>query len=335
MRRDALPEFVCPRCHGDLTRVPEAYECHTCRVAYPIVLGIPDFRVAPDPWIGLDDDRDKARRLAALVANQSFEDAVRTYWDITPSTAPAQAQRYIEHVLGAENRANEWWERMVHTEPPADAGCWLDLGCGTADMVATGARHGVTLVGIDVALRWLVVAARRGALEGRSDQLVCANAEFLPFKAATFTRVVSLGLLEHCRDAVAVTSEAHRVSRPGAVMTLRTVNRFSLLPEPHVGVWGVGFVPRAWADRYVQWRSNLRYQHHRLLSPREVRRSLRAAGFRNVQVDAAEMLPADEARLSPAAHTIAPAYALLRQAPLVRTLLRVVAPLLQARGEAT
>lgn len=31
------------------------------------------------------------------------------------------------------------------------------------------------------------------------------------------------------------------------------MNRFSLLPEPHVGLWGVGFLSRQTADTYVRW----------------------------------------------------------------------------------
>lgn len=45
------PELIelvrCPRCHGELKlRAPEeGFECHACRLLYPIVDGIPQFLV--------------------------------------------------------------------------------------------------------------------------------------------------------------------------------------------------------------------------------------------------------------------------------------------------
>lgn len=330
-----IPPFVCPRCHRALERAAELYRCASCAAEYPVVLGIPDFRIFPDPWIGLEDDRNKARRLSELVAGRSFADAVRTYWEITPATPRPLAERFTQHVLGAEARANDWLDWLDRVEGPAADGCWLDVGCGTADLVAAGARRGLTVVGLDIALRWLVVAARRDVLAGRTAQLVCANAEYLPFAAESFARAVSLGTLEHCRDADRVTADSSRVLRRGGLLRVRTVNRYSLLPEPHVGVWGVGMVPRRWADRYVRWRNGQRYQHHRPLSPRELERGFHRAGFSGVQVGAAAMLAADRARMGGAMRWAAPLYERLRRVPIVGSMMRWVAPILDARGVAT
>src|SRR5439155_7770800 len=208
----------------------------------------------------------------------------------------------------------EWLGRVVPGTP--GTGWWLDVGCGTADLVLAGARRGLSVIGIDIAFRWLVVARRRLQRAGFSAPLVCCNAEHLPFEAATFDRVVSLGTIEHCLDADRALAESARVLRAGGAMHLRTVNRYSLLAEPHVGVWGVGFVPRRWADGYVRWRSGQHYEHHRPLSPREVRRGLSAAGFRAVRVAPAAMLPADLSRVGALA-VVAPLYEAVRRAPVV------------------
>ena len=326
------PTFVCPRCRGSLSRGSDAYLCAACAASYPVLLGIPDFRIFPDPWIGLEDDRNKAKRLAALTERLPFEAAVRTYWDITPATPRAHAERFTEHVIAAEARSRDWLEWLDRAEAPAN-GPWLDVGCGTGDLLAAGAQRGLTVVGVDIAMRWLVVAARRDALAGRSSQLVCANGEFLPFAAGAFARVLSLGTLEHCQDADRVVADSRRVLRRGGILRIKTVNRYSMLPEPHVGVWGVGIVPRRWADRYVQWRSGQRYLHHRPLSPRELARGLRRAGFDGVSVAAAALLAADRKRLG-RARWLAPVYERLRTARLFGSMIRWVAPLLEARGVA-
>jgi len=296
------------------------------------VLGIPDFRVFPDPWIGFEDDRQKAIKLDAIIGKLSFADSVRAYWEITPATPRPLAAHYTQHVIESESRASDWLDWLAREEAPAAAGCWLDIGCGTGDLVAAGAARNIPVVGVDIALRWLVIAKRRETLAGRTAQLVCANGEYLPFAKASIARVVSLGTLEHAEDAQQIASEARRVLRPAGLIRLRTVNRYTLLREPHVQVWGVGFVPRRWADRYVQLRSGQRYLHHKPLSPREVARALRVAGFSEVRVGAAALLDADRGRLGGGVRRAAPVYNRLREMPIFGAMTRWVSPLLDARG---
>lgn len=325
-------DFACPRCRGAVESLPEAFHCGRCDVRYPIILGIPDFRVAPDPWIGLEADREKGMRLEHETEGQGLAATVRAYWAMTPDTPAHLARRFITHVEDAEERSREWLARR-DARPREVVRPWIDLGCGTGDLAAaTG--PGVRVVGIDVAFRWLVVARRRLRDRGIAPLLVCCNAEALPFADETFGCALSLGTLEHCKDAVAVMREARRVLAAGAGIQLRTANRFSLFPEPHVGVWGVGWMPRRWADRYVRWRSGERYLHHWPKGPWEIRRAMRRAGFDGVHVAAAPMLAADLHRVPAPIRRLAPAYERLRSVPLVGGALRAVAPLLEARGVA-
>jgi SAM-dependent methyltransferase/uncharacterized protein YbaR (Trm112 family) len=334
MSAPSWPAFVCPRCRGALAQEPDAYRCAPCGTSYPVVLGIPDFRLFPDPWIGLEEDREKARRLARETEGLGFEETVRAYWAMTPGTPRALAERFTQHVLHAEPRAREWLSWVDAREPAAPDGAWLDIGCGTGDLVAAIAAGGGAPIGIDIAMRWLVAARKRPALAGGRWRLACCNGEHLPFADAGIARVLSLGTLEHCRDARAVMAEGRRVLLPGGVMRVKTVNRFTLLREPHVGVWGVGFVPRRWADAFVRWRSGQRYLHHRPLSRRELTRGLLGAGFRQAQVGAAPLLNADAGRLGRGLRWAAPVYDWVRRAPMLRSGLAWVAPELDARGVA-
>lgn len=332
MATPELPEFACPRCHGTLDADPERYQCANCGSIYPIVLGIPDFRVFPDPWLGFEEDRLKSIRLHSIIQGLSFADSVRAYWEITPSTPPSIAQRHIQHVLGSEQRASDWLDWLGQKEPAASNGYWIDIGCGAGDVVAGAGERGIPVIGIDIALRWLVVASRRDFLQHRTGVLVCANAEFLPFKTASFARAVSLGTLEHCVDPAKALGEAGRVLRSGGLLQIRTVNRYTLLPEPHVHVWGVGLVPRRFADAYVRMMSGQRYEHHRPLSPRGVRRALFDAGLSDVSIAAAELLEADRGRLGAIGALASPLYDRLRQMPVVGAGVRWIAPVMEARG---
>jgi len=327
-------ELVCSRCRGRLEDEHECLVCTACESRYPIVAGIADMRVSPDPWINLEDDRRKALRVLDEAAGLDFAGHVRTYWKLTPTTASEQADRFTEHVLAADVRTLEWLERapVPQGATPVD-GVWLDVGCGTAEVAAV-AGPDVSVVGVDIAMRWLVVAQKRLEEAGAACHLVCANAEALPFPDGAFANVVALGLIEHCRELDSIAAEARRVLKPAGTVRARTVNRFSMLPEPHVGLWGVGLLPRAWADPYVRWRSSLSYEHHHPWSAGAIRRALRAAGFTRVRVLAGVTLDADLDRAGRLVRLFTPMYELARKTPVLRRFVTGVAPLLDFVGVA-
>ena len=324
--------FACPACRGAVSSAPNAYRCVECGRQFPVVLGVPDFRIEPDPWIGLEDDREKARRLESMTNGASLEAMVRAYWSMTPGTPAWLADRFTDHVLSAAERSRAWLADL-NSKHPAVPGAWLDVGTGTGDLAVVAAEQGRSVVGIDVAVRWLVVARRRAELAGVGAQFICCNAEHLPFPSGRFARVVSLGTLEHCRDSARAVVEVRRVLRAGGDVNVRTVNRFTLLREPHVGLWGVGFLPRRWANSYVRALSGQGYEHHRPLSARELARLFERAGLRDVEVGAASLLPTDRNRLGRLA-AAAPWYDRARGTPVVRRALAWAAPLLEARGVA-
>jgi hypothetical protein len=66
-----------------------------------------------------------------------------------------------------------------------------------------------------------------------------------------------------------VLREIDRVGSSDCVLACSTPNRFSLAAEPHVGVWGVGWLPRNRQRSYVRWRSGQDYAFVSLLSAHE------------------------------------------------------------------
>src|SRR3546814_9477907 len=89
----------------------------------------------------------------------------------------------------------------------------------------------------------------RPSEEGASAVLIAGVAEALPFADGLFSFVYSPDVIEHVTSQPAYLAEIHRVLSPGAPTLLNSPNRFSVLsPEPHVGIWGLGFLPRALMD---------------------------------------------------------------------------------------
>ena len=100
-------------------------------------------------------------------------------------------------------------------------------------------------------------------------------------------------LIEHTKAPVAVLAEAGRVRRPGGAFMARTVNRYAIAPEPHVGLWGLGYLPRRAMDSYVRWLKGIPYEHIRLQSYINLRHSIRASGQTDLRVCWPHLTPAD------------------------------------------
>lgn len=331
--------FCCPSCRGPLTSDSAAYHCRGCRRRYPIICGIPDFRLAPDPYISFEDEYDKTRRLSEEAERSSFEALVRFYWKITPDVPQLMAERFIRYALTAEERADLCLATMDDRAGDARGGSqWtgargLEIGCGTGGfLMAARKRFGDALVGADIALRWLVVANKRLAAAGNHVRLVCCSADALPFQNETFDAVVGLHVLEHAADPQAVLCETVRTLTAKGWCYFSTPNRFSLGPEPSVRVWGVGFVPRAHASRFVMFWKGIPYRNIRLLSSVELRRMLARSGLRSWAMTPPRLADCELQTLPAPARRLAGLYHLVLGIPIFRHLLLMVGPFLQVVG---
>ena len=324
-------EYCCPSCHGELRQQSEAFHCQECGLRFPIVLGIPDFRLQPDPYLDLAADHEKARRLLEQGAGLDFRGLVELYWALTPDTSSEMAQRFTQHALGGRSRGRSW---LCSFEPSVEVegSNLLEIGCRTGGLVAAAAEQKARVVGIDVAFRWLVVA-RRGLEEvGLEAQLCCCNGEHLPFPESSFDLVLVENVLEHAADAEALLVEGHRALRPRGRLAGTTWNRWAPLPEPHVRLWGVGWMPRSWARRYVPWRDRGNYDHVRLQSPLALRQMLRRSPMRSTGVRAAALLP-EQAQWPEWIRGLIRFYERVRRIPVLGWALSWIAPTLEFQGQ--
>jgi len=92
----------------------------------------------------------------------------------------------------------------------------LDYGCGHGMAAVVLARRGAQVTAFDLSPGYLQEAHSRAAANGVSIDFVQADAERLPFAAASFERVWGNAILHHL-DLKQAAIELRRVLRPGGV----------------------------------------------------------------------------------------------------------------------
>jgi len=334
-----MPEFpalCCPQCKGPLDQGAEQYGCAPCRRIYPIVLGIPDFRVFPDPYISFQDDYRKAEYLVEHSADLDFEGMLRLYWKITPHVEEDRAARFIRNAIALADKGRarlKEIERLSDQQGGLGSQSMLEIGCGTGGLLVAAAGRFQRVVGVDIAFRWLAVARKRLVEAGLDIPLICACAEHLPFmtiedacKDYGFDLIVAEDVLDHVKDQAATLAECHRVARRDGALFLMTPNRFSLAPEPHVRVWGVGFLPRRWMDGYVKMVKGIPYEHLRVLSFPELKRLLKKSAFRDHQITLPSVAAEEIKNFSAFERALVAVYDLVRRTPLARLFLYLFGP---------
>jgi SAM-dependent methyltransferase len=288
------PPWVCPACAADLEAHPDQLLCRGCGRVFPVLAGVADLRLEPDRFLSLEADR--AKGLAVLRAGEGgYEAALQAYWGLTPELEPALAQGHRKRQL-AEDEAGAALAREVVRRCGSLQGPALDLGCGLGGFVAAAASHALAAVGIDAAFRWTAVASLRLRQAGVDAALCCANAEHPPFRPGSFELVVANDLLEHVRDPAAVLEAAARMLRPGGRLYAASTHRYSLAPEPHVRLLGVGWLPRSWQSAYVRMRRGHAYDKVRPVSAGELAELVRGAGL---EAEAAFAAPVFAGHLGP------------------------------------
>ncbi|MRS11748.1 MAG: methyltransferase domain-containing protein [Actinobacteria bacterium] len=185
--------LVCPVCHGELRTAASSVECAACRRNYPVRTGHPDLILNPAP----DQELAEKWRL----------------WERLQENGEVSYARAPKANLSIGRRADaRAFAGFCKLE-----GMVLDVGCGPQRLPSYGSDFAGTLVGIDP----LVGSARRDFL------FAMAIGEYLPFRDATFDRVLFATSLDHVMSPGMVLREARRVTKPSGSVNLW----FGLVPH--------------------------------------------------------------------------------------------------------
>jgi ubiquinone/menaquinone biosynthesis C-methylase UbiE len=104
----------------------------------------------------------------------------------------------------------------------------LDVGCGAGSWHARIAAAGAAVVGMDVMAGMLQEARAVGAALQPTPVFARADAQALPFCAATVDRVLCAGVLYHVSDCKRALLEMRRVLRPGGRAVISTNGAYAM-----------------------------------------------------------------------------------------------------------
>lgn len=218
--------YVCPACHGDLTREDGDVRCRSCAAHFALIDGeIPDFAGSTtffdDWWVQTPEQQERWLALEGP-KEEAFQRGL--------------TQRYLLPL-----------QRRLGYAPGEVA--LLSAGCGLAADVEALNDAGYATWGIDCGNRVKLWSGRR-----HRDRLARADLAQLPFPDGAFDVVLALDVLEHI-GVVGDTTRVHadceaqrlaalrsllRVTRPGGHVLLSGVNRRFPIDPFHVQ--GVRFV---------------------------------------------------------------------------------------------
>ena len=137
---------------------------------------------------------------------------------------PERYDRWFETPLGKVVLATER-ELILDMLRPGRGERIIDAGSGTGIFTEAFISRGADVVGLDISFTMLHrAAAKHAALAGRS---VAADMLHLPFRDRAFDKSVSVTAVEFIADAQQAVAELFRVTKPGGIVVVATLNSLS------------------------------------------------------------------------------------------------------------
>jgi SAM-dependent methyltransferase len=242
---------LCPGCASVLSPDTSSWGCSGCGATYPATLGIPDLRGTGEPQID--------EGLSATFAESTFDQLLAKHSTHFSTDDPALVAQYIAYRKTGAARGKKFWDMVIQRSGIANHDTALIVGCGSGSTLLLAARAFDHVVGIDPSLPELILAKKAAEEAGLNVTLIQGFAQNIPFAANSFDLTVGENVLEHVHDVDTMIKECARTLRHDGWFVADSANRYNLLlPEPHVKLMWVGFIPRKWQARYCLWRRGFR-----------------------------------------------------------------------------
>jgi len=199
--------YVCPTCKGELVLAGQALHCAGCRVAYPVVDGIPDFIL---------EDLTRSTH-PVLRGVKSIDRLARIY----------ETRLWYPLVLnlygGLGTPSLEELARFIIGMVNIERGLILDVACGPGTYGRRLASESKAVYGIDISMGMLRQGTTYVEREGIPNvHFARAKVEALPFPDSLFDAAICSGSLHLFADTVFALREMGRTMKAGAPLAVMT-----------------------------------------------------------------------------------------------------------------
>lgn len=205
MNEEILRQICCPKCHSDIETFEVHYRCSKCQTNYPIVDTIPDFAI--EVGDSLADDITKTNVLFYDSTAQHYEDD----YDSLPKTVGFAMKGLIEKDTPSNSYSQKRIKEIISKYYDAK-GLFLDIGCGTGQLLQLLGAKNIRALGIDISMQMLKEDKRR------NPNCMRANNYRTPFKDNTFTMVSAFAVVHHMADLEMFFSEIFRILKKGGIV---------------------------------------------------------------------------------------------------------------------
>ena len=256
MKPDLIKVLCCPVCKHELdshTFSTDGEEirdgllvCQDCSSAYPIHKGIPRLMVAPAyrSQEFLFQYGDELKRCAnSLLYSELIPDHPDAMAELKWATAQSFGFEWAEFSkwgwVAAKNDETNGQRRKIEyckflrkalaEREEFDGKLVLDAGCGNGRYLYQAARLGREVIGVDISKA--VDVAYQNMRKHPRVHLVQADLLNLPFRAACFDRIFSIGVLMHTGDAQGSFHELVRCLKPNGVVSIHVYRKGNAIYE--------------------------------------------------------------------------------------------------------
>jgi len=210
MKNDLLQILACPCCPDaslDLRAfkrekdeiISGELKCSICHQIYLVEEGIP--RMVPPA------QKDALKNNG--LKHQEVREANITYYDSVAEVYEEEIEQAIHQCDFNQRRIDEMVRGLAEKTQKE---LFLDLGCGTGNVLKFGQKYFQRAIGVDISFNMLKQARQNGL------EVVQADILFLPFKSKVFDVVSIFSVLHHIYDYSLVFNQINRVLKTGGFL---------------------------------------------------------------------------------------------------------------------
>lgn len=137
---------------------------------------------------------------------------------------PEKYEQWFETPIGKLVRQYES-RLLLEMARPARGERILDVGCGTGIFTIDFLKAGALVTGMELSRRMLEWGSGKAA--GLPFQPVQGDMRRVPFRSECFDKTISITAIEFIEDAAAGVAELFRVTRPGGLIVVASLNSLS------------------------------------------------------------------------------------------------------------